>query len=89
MYSKWFPIFFEKNNLSWNYLVAVCTDGTPTMTGSRLGFSELVKQTNLGIRGTHCLLYRQALASKTLAKTLNTVLEIIISIVNYGKAFPS
>ena len=78
--------FFEESNLSWNNLVAVCTDGAPAMIGGRSGFTALVKQKNPRIRGTHCLPYRQAFAAKTLPKTLNTVLEIIISIVNYAKA---
>ena len=56
------------------------------MIGNCSGFTASVKQENQRIRGTHCLLLRQALASKTLPKTLNTVLEIIISIVSYVKA---
>ena len=69
--------FFEENNLSWNNLVAVCTDGAPAMMGSRSGFTALVKQKNPKIRGTHCLLHRLSLTTETLPKTLNTVLYII------------
>ena len=81
-----FSDFFEENDLSWNNLVAVCTDGALATIGSRSGFTALFKPKNPRIRGPHCLLHQQALASKTLLKTLKTVLEIIISIVNYVKA---
>lgn len=30
--------FFEENNLSWDRLFDVCTDGVPTMLGPRSGF---------------------------------------------------
>ena len=71
--------------MSGNNLVAVCTDGAPAMIGRRSEFAAQVKQKNSRIQGTHCLLHRQALASKTLPKILNTVIEIIISIANYVK----
>ena len=78
-----FSDFFEENDLSWNNLVAVCTDGALATIGSRSGFTALFKPKNPRIRGPHCLLHQQALASKTLLKTLKTVLEIIISSMNY------
>jgi hypothetical protein len=38
--------FFEKNNLKWNKLVGVCTDGAPSMIGARSGFISKIKNKN-------------------------------------------
>ena len=56
------------------------------MMGSRSGFVTLVKQKNPTIRGSHCVIHRQALAAKTLPQRLNLVLEIVINVVNYVKS---
>ena len=48
--------FPEENNLSWDRLVGVCTDGAPAMLGSHSGF----------VIGTHCIIHREALAAWTL-----------------------
>ena len=56
------------------------------MMGSRSGFVSLVKQKSPVIRGTHCIIHRQALAAKTLPQRLNFVLEIVSKVVNYVKS---
>ncbi|KAF2362566.1 protein of unknown function DUF4371, partial [Trinorchestia longiramus] len=38
--------FFQEQDLSWEKLVGVCTDGAPSMIGSRSGFVKLVKEKN-------------------------------------------
>ncbi|XP_045121815.1 zinc finger BED domain-containing protein 5-like [Portunus trituberculatus] len=58
--------FFQEHGLSWEQVVGVCTDGAPAMIGSRSGFVKLVKEKNPAVTGTHCVIHRQALASKTL-----------------------
>ena len=35
--------FFRDNNLSWDMVSAVCSDGAPVMLGQKSGFSSLVK----------------------------------------------
>ena len=77
--------FFEEENLSWAKLVGVCTDGAPSMLGSRSGFMTLVKTKNPDIITTHCLIHREALASKTLPAPLKATLETVIRIVNHIK----
>lgn len=37
---------FEEEKLSWAKLVGVCTDGTPSMLGSKSGLMTLVKKKN-------------------------------------------
>ena len=77
--------FFVEEKISWDKLIGVCTDGAPSMLGSKSGFVSLVKRKNPEIIATHCIIHRQALASKTLPSELNCILNIIIKVVNYIK----
>ncbi|XP_046671048.1 protein FAM200B-like [Homalodisca vitripennis] len=77
--------FFKKHELSWQKLIGVCTDGAPSMLGSRSGFVQLVKEKNADVVGIHCFIHRQALAAKTLPNELNAVLKLCIKVVNYVK----
>ncbi|XP_046665663.1 SCAN domain-containing protein 3-like [Homalodisca vitripennis] len=77
--------FFKKHGHSWQKLIGVCTDGAPSMLGSRSGFVQLVKEKNADVVGIHCFIHRQALAAKTLPNELNAVLKLCIKVVNYVK----
>ncbi|XP_077975498.1 zinc finger BED domain-containing protein 5-like [Styela clava] len=76
---------FENNELKWDKLVGVCTDGAPAMIGSRSGFIARIKQKNSDVIGSHCVIHREALASKTLSTSMKDKLAIIIRTVNYIK----
>ncbi|XP_056138432.1 protein FAM200C-like [Lampris incognitus] len=75
--------FFRDNNLSWNMVSAVCSDGAPAMLGPHSGFGALVKSDAPYIIVTHCVLHRHALATKTLPPKLAEVLKIVVECVNY------
>lgn len=77
--------YFEKHELQWDNVVGFCTDGAPAMVGSRSGLATLVKQKNPKVITTHCMIHRQALASKTLSEYLLSVLKTSINIVNFVK----
>ena len=77
--------FFEEARFPWDKLVGVCTDGAPAMLGSRSGFLTQVKQRNPTVVGTHCMIHREALASKTLPARLRATLTEVIRVVNYVK----
>ncbi|KAG6920788.1 zinc finger BED-type containing 8 [Chelydra serpentina] len=76
---------FEENGLSWEKLVDVCTNGAPVMLGSRSGFVTSVKEKNLAVTTTHCVIHRQALAAKTLPDDLRDSLNLAIKVVNFVK----
>ena len=78
--------YFHKNDMKWQKLVGVCTDGAPAMLGCRSGFITRVKQKNPDAVGTHCVIHREALASKTLPTAMKNKLDIIIRIVNFIKS---
>lgn len=77
--------YFEKHGLMWEKLAGFCTDGAPAMLGSRSGLATLVKQKNSSILTTHCIIHRQALASKTLPKDLAFAMKVAIQLVNSVK----
>lgn len=75
--------FFRDNDLSWNMVSAVCSDGAPAMLGRHSGFGALVKSDAPHIIVTHGVLHRHALATKTLPPKLAEVLKIVVECVNY------
>ncbi|CAK1592459.1 unnamed protein product [Parnassius mnemosyne] len=77
--------FFAKHEMSWQKLMGVCTDGAPTMLGSRSGFVQLVREKNPNVIAIHCFIHRQALAAKTLSNEFNAILTLCIKIINYVK----
>ena len=78
--------FFHKTELSWSKLVGVCTDGAPAMIGANSGLISLVKQKNPAIQGTHCMIHKAALVSKTIPKRLHERMSVVIKVVNYVKS---
>uniref|UniRef100_A0A8C4RVL9 SCAN domain-containing protein 3-like n=1 Tax=Erpetoichthys calabaricus TaxID=27687 RepID=A0A8C4RVL9_ERPCA len=80
--------FFSENDLLWEWCVAICTDGAPSMTGKMRGFTAFAKRENPNIITTHCFIHREALVSKTLGTELQSVLDQVIKIVNFIKVHP-
>ncbi|KAL4153167.1 hypothetical protein QTP88_001000 [Uroleucon formosanum] len=80
--------YLDKFNITWDQCVGICTDGAPSMFGSIKGFTTLVKKKNPNIISTHCFLHRESLISKTLPITLKSILDKIVSMVNYIKSRP-
>ena len=35
--------FLQQNNISWNHVSSLCTNGAPSMLGAKLGFTSLMK----------------------------------------------
>ena len=55
------------------------------MIGVHSGFTTLVQQKCPHVMRLHCMIHRQALASRTLPLSLKSVLDIVIATVNYVK----
>ena len=62
--------FFEEEGLDWEKLVGACTDEAPVMIGARSGFAKLLKQKNPKVVTQHCIIHREAFASKTMTQPL-------------------
>ena len=78
--------FFNKTELSWSKLVGVSTDGAPAMIGANSGLIFLVKQKNPAIQGTHCMIHKAVLVSKTIPRKLHEHMSLVIKVVNYVKS---
>ena len=56
------------------------------MLGFQSGFIAKIKQKSLNAVGTHCVIHREALASKTLTSAMKDKIAIAIRVVNFIKA---
>ncbi|KAI8124810.1 Zinc finger BED domain-containing protein 5 [Lucilia cuprina] len=78
--------FLSENNISWSKVIGICTDGAASMMGSHSGFLKMAKENNKNMIGSHCVIHRHALASKTLPVELKNALQTAIDIVNFIKS---
>ena len=77
--------YFDNNDMKWENLVGICTDGAPAMLGCRSGFIARMKRRSPNAVGSHCVIHREALAAKTLHPGMKDKLTVIIRIVNFFK----
>ena len=75
--------FFERE--VWNNVCACTTDGA-SMLGRRSGFRGKVAEMNSKTMHLHCMLYRYALACKTLQPGLRLVLDDVVHMINIIKS---
>ena len=78
----------KENNLLWTSCVRICTDGPPSMVGSKKGFTAPAKKENEKIIYTHCFLHRANLVTKTIGNELKEVMDQVVQMVNYIKRRP-
>ena len=76
---------FDENDLQWEKCCSICTDGAASMTGRYSGFLTRAKQKHSKIHTTHCIIHREHLAAKTLSEELHSVLNDVVTIVNFIK----
>jgi hypothetical protein len=65
--------------------VGVCTDGARSMSGCYGGLQAFIRSKVPETLWTHCVIHREALASKYLSPTLNQVLQYVVNVVNFIK----
>lgn len=80
--------FFVANKLEWSSCIGICTDGAASMTGHKSGVVARVRTVSPSIIFTHCMIHREALASKNLNETFGDVLNTCIKLVNWIKCRP-
>lgn len=78
---------FQEYQLDWKSVTGVCTDGAGAMLGKNVGLAKRISDVaNESYVSSHCILHREALASKKIAPILNETLEISVKIINNIKA---
>lgn len=80
--------FMNEANIEWKNCVGICTDGARSMSGRFQSIQALVKQKSPQCVWTHCMIHREALASKEMSPGLNIVLTTVVTVVNYIKMRP-
>ncbi|XP_028672708.1 SCAN domain-containing protein 3-like [Erpetoichthys calabaricus] len=80
--------FFIANKLEWSSCIGICTDGAAAMTGHKSGVVARIRTVSPNIISTHCMIHREALASKNLNESFGEVLNTCIKLVNWIKCRP-
>lgn len=80
--------FMAEKQLDWKKCVGICTDGGRSMSGYYGGLRALVRSKAPDARWTHCIIHREALASKHLSLPLSEVLDCVMKVVNFVKTRP-
>ena len=74
--------YFELKSISLEHLVAIATDGAPSMIGKSCGVVSRLKKDNTSLFSIHCVVHRQHFVAKELSVKLNHSSNIIIRTVN-------
>ena len=80
--------YFEKHDIPWTKCVDICIDGATAMVRKLTGVVTRIKGVSPNCTSSHCVLHREALATKKLSVPLKTVLDETVKIVNYIKSQP-
>ena len=80
--------YLEHFELKWKNCVGICSDGAASMTECLKGFVFIAQKQNSNIIHTHRFIHREALVAKTLGSELNSVLDMVVKMVNYIKMRP-
>uniref|UniRef100_A0A5S6QTJ6 DUF4371 domain-containing protein n=1 Tax=Trichuris muris TaxID=70415 RepID=A0A5S6QTJ6_TRIMR len=78
--------FFKEKGIPLKNIVAVTTDGAPSMVGCHRGFVARLKEVAPDALAVHCVIHRQHLVAKRLSRRLNESLQYVISAVNRIKS---
>ncbi|KFD60778.1 hypothetical protein M514_27057, partial [Trichuris suis] len=78
--------FFKKKQIPFKNILAVATDGAPSMVGRYRGFVAYLKEVVPDVLAVHCVLHRQHLVAKLLSACLTSSLQYAIQPVNRIKA---
>lgn len=79
--------YLTEHGLKWENCVGVCMDGAQTMAGKRKGMQALIKKVSPNMQWTHCVIHREALASRQISPELNKVLTNV-SMVSFIETRP-
>jgi len=78
--------FFTENQFDWGRVVECCIDGAPPMMGRNIGFRGILQRKFPHIHIKHCIIHREALASKKVSSVFNEVMQVVIKVVNFVKS---
>jgi hypothetical protein len=80
--------YFTAEDISWANCVGICADGAANLTGHKKGFQAEVQKISPHVNFIHCIIHREALASRGFQPKLHSVLQEAMRVVNFVKARP-
>ncbi|KFD63506.1 hypothetical protein M514_08497 [Trichuris suis] len=78
--------FFKEKEIPLTNVIAVATDGAPSMLGRHRGFLSYLKEKVPDLLAVHCVIHRQHLVAKRLSDRLHRSLQYVITAVNKIKS---
>lgn len=78
--------YIMQAGISWSKCVGLCTDGAKGMSGHLSGLGARIKKVAPECQSTHCVIHREALASKDMPANLKSVLTDSLKVINFIKA---
>lgn len=77
----------EEYELDWSNVIGLCTDGAAAMTGVRKGLAQRISEVaSTNFMASHCIIHREALASREMSPELNETLQLSVNMINNIKA---
>jgi hypothetical protein len=70
-------------DISWTDCVGICIDGAAALTGLKKCFQAEVRQVAPVANFIHCIIQREALASRDLQLQFQTMLQEAVNVVNF------
>ncbi|KAK2718195.1 hypothetical protein QYM36_005498 [Artemia franciscana] len=67
--------FFAEGGILWDWCLSVCSDGAAALTGKNNGLMAWIRKKNPKVKWLHCIIHRQALASKRMNAHLHETLN--------------
>jgi hypothetical protein len=80
--------YFTAEDIFWANSAGICTDGAASLTEHKKGFQAEVQKISPHVNFMHCIIHREALASRDLEPKLHSVLQEAVKVVNFVKARP-
>ena len=80
--------FFAEGGILWDWCLSVCNDGAAALTGKNNGLMAWIRKKNPKVKWLHCIIHRQALASKRMNAHLHETLNEAVKVINFIKARP-
>ncbi|KAK2717379.1 hypothetical protein QYM36_006235 [Artemia franciscana] len=80
--------FFAEGGILWDWCLSVCSDGAAALTGKNNGLMAWIRKKNPKVKWLHCIIHRQALASKRMNAHLHETLNEAVKVINFIKARP-
>ncbi|KAK2718338.1 hypothetical protein QYM36_005597, partial [Artemia franciscana] len=80
--------FFAEGGILWDCCLSVCSDGAAALTGKNNGLMAWIRKKNPKVKWLHCIIHKQALASKRMNAHLHETLNEAVKVINFIKAQP-